>query len=60
MAQDHAALPSKGQLSCSKCFALRLSGCQVVARGAASDWLSGQAARCRMTATQTQRGVLGT
>jgi hypothetical protein len=40
--------------SYAKCPALRLSGRQVAVRGAAPDWLSGQAARCRMTATQTQ------
>ena len=44
----------KSLLSYSKCPALRLSGPQVVARGAAPDWPSGQAARCRMTATQAQ------
>ena len=34
--------------------ALSLSGRQVVVRGAAPDWTSGQAARCRMAATQRQ------
>ena len=38
----------------SKCPALSLSGRQVVVRGAAPDWPSGQAARCRMAATQWQ------
>ena len=35
-------------------LALPLSGRQVVVRGAAPDWPSGQAARCRMAATQRQ------
>jgi hypothetical protein len=34
--------------------ALLMSGRQVVVRSAAPDWLSGQAARCRMTATHEQ------
>jgi len=33
---------------------LRLGGCQVVARGAAPDWLPGQAARRRMVTAQAQ------
>jgi hypothetical protein len=44
----------KSLSSYSKYLALWLSGRQVVARGAAPDWLSGQAARCRMAATQAQ------
>ena len=51
---------SKSLVSYAKCFALRPSGRQVAARSAAPDcWLSGQAARCCMAATQAQRGVLG-
>jgi hypothetical protein len=49
----------KSLSSYSKYLALWLSGRQVVARGAAPDWLSGQAARCRMAATQTQPFGLG-
>ena len=44
----------KSLSSYSKHPALRLSGRQVVARGAVPDWLSGQTARCRMAATQAQ------
>jgi len=40
--------------SYAKYLALRLSGCQVVARGAAPAWLAGQAARCRLAAAQAQ------
>jgi hypothetical protein len=45
--------------SCTKCLASRLRGRRGGVRGAAPDWLSGQAARCRMAATQTQGEVLG-
>ncbi|HEY8328489.1 MAG TPA: hypothetical protein VIO59_08625 [Rhodanobacter sp.] len=41
-------------LSYSKYLALRLGGRQVVVGGAAPDWPSGQAARCRLAAAQTQ------
>src|SRR5690348_5852900 len=37
-----------------KHLALSSSGRQVVVRGAAPDWLSGQATRCRMAATRWQ------
>jgi hypothetical protein len=40
--------------SYSQCPSLLLYGRQVVARGAALDWPSSQAARCRMTAAQKQ------
>jgi hypothetical protein len=46
---------NKSQSSCPKHPALLLSSRQVVVRGAVLDWLSGQAARCRMTAAQKQR-----
>jgi hypothetical protein len=49
----------KSLFSCTKHLALRLCGRQAEVRGAAPDWLSGQVARCRMAATQTQREVLG-
>jgi hypothetical protein len=45
---------NKSLSSYIKCPALLLSGRQVVVCGAALDWLSCQAARCRMTATQEQ------
>jgi len=45
---------SKSLRSYSKRPALPLSGRQVVAHGAALDWPSSQAARCRMAATQGQ------
>jgi hypothetical protein len=45
---------NKSLFSYFKRPALHLCGRQVVARGAAPDWLSGQAARCRMTAAQMQ------
>jgi hypothetical protein len=48
----------KSLFSCTKCLALRLCSREVVVRGAAADLLSGQAARCRMAATQTQCEVL--
>ncbi len=40
--------------SYAKHLALRLSGRQVVVRGAAPDWPSGRATRCRMAAAQAQ------
>ena len=49
----------KSLLSCARCLALRLRDCQVAVRGAAPDWLSGQAARGRIAATQAQSEVLG-
>ncbi len=49
----------KSLLSCARCLALRLRDCQVAVRGAAPDWLSGQAARGRMAVTQAQSEVLG-
>jgi hypothetical protein len=45
---------SKSLPSYSKYPALLLSGCQAAARGAAPDWLSGQATRCGLTATKEQ------
>ena len=49
----------KSLLSCAKHLALRLRDCQVAVRGAAPDWLAGQAARGRMAVTQAQSEVLG-
>jgi hypothetical protein len=45
---------NKSLLSYAEYPALPMSGRQVIARGAAPDWLSGQAARCRMAATHGQ------
>jgi len=45
---------TKSLLSYAKRLALRLSGRQAVARGAASAWLAGQAARYRLVAAQAQ------
>ena len=50
---------TKSLYSYANCFALCLGDRQAAARGAAPDWPSGQAARCRLTVTQVQRGVLG-
>lgn len=44
---------------CTRYLALRLRGRQVAVRGAAPDWLSGQAARGRIAATQAQSEVPG-
>jgi|GEM_PF-783239 len=44
----------KSLVSYSKCPALCLNGRQAVARDAAPDWLSGQVARYRLAAIQTQ------
>jgi hypothetical protein len=49
----------KSLFSYTKYLALCLCGHQVVVRGVTPDWLSGQAARCRMAATQAQREILG-
>jgi len=46
--------PAESLFMISKCPALPSSGRQVVVRGAAPDWPSGQAARCRMAATRWQ------
>jgi hypothetical protein len=45
--------------SYAKRFALCLSDRQVAARSAVPDLLRGHVVRCRMMATQAQRGVFG-
>jgi hypothetical protein len=45
-------MASKSLFMILKYLALSSSGRQVAVRGAAPDWLSGQAARCRMAATR--------
>jgi hypothetical protein len=44
---------------CTRRLALRLRARQMAVRGTMPDWLSGQAARGRIAATQAQSEVLG-